>query len=151
MHFSMSDSSNAEWLSLSEAVRLLGLPASATRRLVHDGTLHAELRHGATGPQYYVPRTQFMYLQQLTSGSKGPGASGGILLEINSWRTELDEIVEDREERESAMREEIAQLRADIALGIEALHHSRVPGLESPVEKRPLWWRTPKWRRILGI
>ena len=147
----MSDSSNAEWLSLAEAARQLGLPASATRRLVHDGTLHAELRRGATGPQYYVPRSQFIELQQSTGGPEGSDASGGILLEINRLRNELDEIMQDREERESAMREEIAQLRADIALGIEALHHSSVPSSESPVQKRPPWWRTPNWRRILGI
>ena len=147
----VSDSANSEWMSLSEAARLLGLPESATRRLVHDGSLHAELRRGANGPQYYVPRAQFLDMRDSFETRYQPVVSDGMQQEIGRLRAALDVIVKDQEARESVMREEIALLRANLALGIEALRNSAVPPAELPETTSVPWWRVPGWRKILGI
>lgn len=123
---------SGQWLTLSEAARRLGLSPRTVRRWIHDGKLRAELRPGPYGQQYLVPIDAMDAAQVVRDVER---------IEREAERERIPAIVEEYlarretpllvaledireqlrrlEEGQSALRDEIAQLRDEPSAGDE--------------------------------
>ena len=145
------------WITLAEAASWLGTTPWGARRWVRLGRLHAELRRGPKGVHYFVPVHQVEALAleiglPLAVGAEGQprfvdptnlddAALVKVLLDL---KAEVQQAVESHAETEAALREELNQIRAELAAGIEALKLARV-AVEEPTPRRP-WWNFWRWR-----
>lgn len=145
----------SDWMALPEVAARLGLTYRAALRWAREGRLHAELRRGPEGAEYYVPESQAEALSQ-THAAGRVDLDGGTIEDViagmdallatqaetlagalGELRARLVEAAQTQEEREAALREELRQIRAELAAGIAALQ-TAVPVDETP--RRP-WWR----------
>lgn len=139
------------WLPLAEAAERLGVTPLEARALVRDGRLHAELRRGPSGSHYYVPTQQVdaMAVELALMAAPPPGSPDAphlpddtaLVEALLQLRAEVQQAVEFHEQTEAALREELNQIRTELAAGIEALQMARV-AVEPPPRRiaRP-WWR----------
>lgn len=124
-----------EWLTLTEAADMLGISSWTARRWVRDGRLHAEVRAGPYGPQYYVPAIQVEAIQRARQEPL-PGVDGGAPPEparpangrraeasppaapapgaAAALRAELERLARRQEERWQAVSRELAELRREL-------------------------------------
>ena len=141
------------WLPLSVAAERLNVTAWEARRWVREGRLHAELRRGPTGSHYYVPAPQVDEIALELALSEPPTLAelppddplaiddAALVQALVQLRAEVQQAVEFHEASEAALREELNQIRGELAAGIEALKMARAPA-EEPAQSRPrAWWR----------
>ena len=142
------------WVTLADAAARLGVTPWQARGWVRTGRMHAELRRGPEGPHYYVPIHQVealaaelgvlaaaqASLPAIDASSIDDATLVRVLLDL---RAEVQQAVETRDATDAALREELNQIRAEIAAGIEALKLARVPvEVAPPTEGSRPWWRS---------
>jgi hypothetical protein len=141
------------WVTLAVAAERLGVTPWEARRWVRHGRLHVELRRTAEGSHYYVPTPQVDELAlelALAEPVVDPGPRGESAAELDDdaliqallqLRAEVHQAAEVHEASEAALREELNQIRVELAAGIEALKMARVPAEEGRDAPRRPWWR----------
>jgi hypothetical protein len=140
------------WMTLAAAAERLGVSPWEARRWVRDGRLHAELRRGPDGSHYYVPTPQLdelaLELALADPPPADPGPSGdprdleddALVQALVQLRAEVQQAVEFHEASEAALREELSQIRQELAAGIEALKMARVVTEEPAPPSGRKWW-----------
>jgi len=144
------------WVTLAVAATRLGTTPWGARRWIREGRLHAEMRRGPQGSHYFVPVHQVEALAAQLGlpmavgaealplyGDPGELDDAALVKVLLDLRAQVHQAVETRAESEAALREELNQIRAELAAGIEALKLARVNVEEPPTPNRR-WWRF--WR-----
>jgi hypothetical protein len=141
------------WLTLAAAADRLGVSPWDARRWVREGRLHAELRRGPDGSHYYVPTPQLdelaLELAFADPPPTAPGPTGGsddldddaLVQALVQLRAEVQKAVEFHEASEAALREELSQIRRELAAGIAALKMARVATEDPSSRAEHRWWR----------
>jgi excisionase family DNA binding protein len=151
----------AEWLTLNEVAAQLGVAPRTARRWIREGKIHAELRRGPRGLQYFVPDQQIETAAALqravqadpatSVAAPGPALQGymsdrdgNVISLLEDLRARLAEATAQQVSLEARLRDEMRVLHEQIAAGIEALRQAHVAEIGAPnappAPRRRRWW-----------
>lgn len=100
-------STHDEWLSILEASQRLGVSPKTVRRWIQGGRLPARKEKGPYGEQYLIPAEAIQSAQQVLDVVKVERPTDPRVLALA--------VAQAIEEREAALRQELAALRAQVA------------------------------------